>query len=93
MSRSYEMEVRAGKIRKDKFNAVLDYLKKIWFEDNAEDVRMEFERGELDSGDGTVEFSIWEPGYLTGGDGEEEWAERVYTKIREINEAPCTVYG
>ena len=91
MSRAYEMEIRVEGIKKDKIDAVLDFLEDAWFDEVADDTRMEIENGICDNPDGTIDFSMRQVGYLCGGEGENEWAERMYKGIREINDAKCKV--
>lgn len=103
MSRAYEMEIRVEGIKKDKIDAVLDFLKDEWFDEVVDDTRMEIENGICDNPDGnikngawyppdgTIDFSMRQVGYLCGGEGENEWAKRMYKGIREINDAKCKV--
>jgi len=87
MSRSYEMAIKVGGIKKEKFHAVMDFLEGEWFRDEALDIRHKFEFGFLDNSDGaTVNFQIIQQLSLCGGETEDEFGERIYEGILEINE-------
>ncbi len=82
MSRYYEMTVDVKGVKRENAEKVISFLEKEWFDEVADDVRVDVEN---DVTSKEFDFSMNQVGYLCGGEGEEEFAERMYKGIVEIN--------
>jgi len=85
MSRSYDMQIRVCGIKEENFESVVNFLEEVWWRGDVADVKDTFEnnRDDITEPDG-ISFFMCEQGSLCGGEGEDEFAERVYDGLKEI---------
>ena len=82
MSRYYGMTVNVKGVKRENAKSVIKFLEKEWFDEVADDVRVDIEK---DVTSKELDFSMNQVGYLCGGESEEEFAEKMYKGIVEIN--------
>jgi len=85
MSRSYDMQIRVYGVKEENFESVVNFLEEVWWRGDVAEIKDIFEnnRDDITKPDG-ISFFMCEQGILCGGEGEDEFAEKVYIGLTEI---------